>query len=154
MDGTCSGGGGQRARLSSPPFPERFYEFLGFDAPHLLQRNQSLGWHSTEVIILGRTFALLLVVPRQRLASQNCCGSPECLLHHTGHMGMGTGTLISSYDSQANSDETRPLVYSCSVKGLVLQQPFTNAVQGSSVLSPPPFPPCAPGPTIAESPIS
>lgn len=72
MDGMCSGGGRQKARLSSPPFPERFYEFLGFDAPHLLQRNQSLGWHGTEVIILGRAFALLLVVPRQRLASQNC----------------------------------------------------------------------------------
>lgn len=148
MDGTCSGGGRQRARLSSLPFPERFYEFLGFDAPHLLQRNQSLGWHGTEVIILGRPFALLLVVPRQWLASQNC------LLHHTGHVGMKTGTLISSYDSQVNSDETHPLVYSCSLKGLVLQQPFTNAVQGSSVLSPPPFPPCTPGPTIAESPIS
>lgn len=56
MDGMCSGGGRQKASLSSSPFPERFYEFLGFDAPHLLWRNQSLDWHGTEVIILGRTF--------------------------------------------------------------------------------------------------
>lgn len=76
MDGKCSGGGRQKARLSSPPFPERFYEFLGFDALHLLQGNQSSGWHGTEMIILGRTI-LLLVVPRRRLASQNCLWLPR-----------------------------------------------------------------------------
>lgn len=72
MDGMCSGGGRQKARLSSrslSPFPEHFCEFVGFDAPHLLQRNQSSGWHNAEMIILGRTFALLLIESRQRLAS-------------------------------------------------------------------------------------
>lgn len=81
MDGMCSGGGRQTARLSSllfspPSFPEHFCELVGFEAPHLLQRNESSGWHDdddAEVIILGRSFALSLAVPGQQLASQDSC---------------------------------------------------------------------------------
>lgn len=60
--------------LSPPAFPEHFCELAGFEAPHPLQRNESSGWHDdTEVIILGRSFALSLAAPRQRLSSQDSC---------------------------------------------------------------------------------
>lgn len=32
--------------LSPPSFPEHFCELVGFEARHLLQRNESLGWHT------------------------------------------------------------------------------------------------------------
>lgn len=66
--------------LSPPAFPEHFCELAGFEAPHPLQRNESSGWHNNdnadddaEVIILGRSFALSLAAPRQRLTSQDSC---------------------------------------------------------------------------------
>lgn len=76
MDGMCSGGGQAFFLLfSPPPFPEHFCELVVFEAPHLLQRNESSGWHDddddAEVIILGRSFALSLAVPGQQLASQD-----------------------------------------------------------------------------------
>lgn len=56
---------------SPPSFPEHFCELVGFEARHLLQRNESSGWHNAEVIILGRSFALSPTVSRQPLASQS-----------------------------------------------------------------------------------
>lgn len=57
--------------LVPSPFPEHFCELVGFEARHLLQRNESSGWHNAEMIILGRSFALSPTVSGPPLASQD-----------------------------------------------------------------------------------
>lgn len=81
--------------LSPPSFPEHFSELVGFEALHLLQRDESSGWHNAEVIILGRSFALLPTVARQRWPLRTpASGSQGCFLPGTGRVVIGMGTLI------------------------------------------------------------
>lgn len=79
--------------LSPLSFPEHFCELVGFEALHLLQRNESSGWHdNAEVIILGRSFALSLTVSRQLLASQDSCLRLTRVLSPR-HWGLAIGML-------------------------------------------------------------